>query len=222
MADGYISDDEQWEKVKAWWQANGTFIIAGLVIGLAIIGGWRWWEHNQAQQQVAASALYTQFEQVLNQPDAKQGAADAVAKNLITNYSGTPYAAQAALGLAAQEVAANKPDQAAEHLQWVVDNASDDSLARLARLRLARVQIANKQPKAALATLSAVKPGGFEALYAEVRGDAWRALDDPAKAHAAYQAALTAHTDEMGDTTLLELKLRGTASAAQPANNGKS
>lgn len=222
MTDGYISDEEQWEKVKGWWRANGTFIIAGLVIGLAIIGGWRWWEHSQAQRELEASTLYVQFEQALNQPAAKEGAAEAVGKNLISNYGDTPYAAQAALGLASSEVTANQPDKAASHLQWVVDNADDDSLARLARLRLARVQIANDQAKAALATLSAVKPGGFESLYAEVRGDAWRSLGDLAKAHEAYQAALASHTDEMGDTTLLELKLRSTASTAEPASNGKS
>ncbi|HET7370070.1 MAG TPA: tetratricopeptide repeat protein [Gammaproteobacteria bacterium] len=222
MTDGYISDEEQWEKVKAWWQANGTFIIAGLVIGLAIIGGWRWWEHAQVQRAVEASSLYTQFEQALNQPNAEEGAAQAVAENLITNYGGTPYAAQAALGLASSEVAADKPEEAAKHLQWVMDNAADDSLARLARLRLARVQIANEQPKVALTTLSAVQAGGFESLYAEVRGDAWRALDNSAKAHEAYKSALAAHTEEMGDTTLLELKLRSTAGAAQPDSNGKS
>jgi predicted negative regulator of RcsB-dependent stress response len=221
MTDGYVSDEEQWEKVKGWWKANGTFIIAGLIIGLAIIGAWRWWTHYQTQREVNASALYVQFEQALNKPAAgdKTAPADAIAKNLLNNYSSTPYASQAALGLAAREVTADKLDQASAHLKWVLDNASDVSLKRLARLRLARVQLANKQAKAAIATLSGVKAGGFASLYAEVRGDAWRALGDLAKAHEAYKAALAAHTAEMGDTTLLQMKVRATASTA-PA--GKS
>lgn len=223
MADGYVSDEEQWEKVKGWWKANGTFIITGLIIGLAIIGGWRWWTHHQLQREVNASALYVQFGQALNEPatDKKSTPAEAIAKNLVDNYSGTPYAAQAVLGLASKEVTANKLDQAAAHLKWVVDNTSDLSLKRLARLRLARVQLADNQARAALATLTGVKAGGFASLYAEVRGDAWRALGDSAKAHDAYKAALAAHTDEMGDTTLLQMKLHRTA-AATPAPAGKS
>ncbi|HET7569791.1 MAG TPA: tetratricopeptide repeat protein [Gammaproteobacteria bacterium] len=228
MTDGYISDDEQWEKFKAWWKANGTFIIVGLAIGLAIIGGWRWWEHYQAQRDYNASALYAQFEQALNKPAADNdknkngnGEAEAIGKNLIANYDDTPYAAQAALGLAGAEVTANKPDQAIQHLQWVVQNSDDGSLKLLARLRLARVQIANKQARAALQTLSVKDAGGFASLYAEVRGDAYRALGETAKAHQAYQAALAAQADGTGSDPLLKLKLQHTA-GAKPAPADKS
>ncbi|HET8552135.1 MAG TPA: tetratricopeptide repeat protein [Gammaproteobacteria bacterium] len=226
MTDGYISDDEQWEKFKAWWKANGTFIIVGLAIGLAIIGGWRWWQHYRAQREYNASALYAQFEQALNKPAAsndknKSGEAEAIGKNLITNYDDTPYAAQAALGLAATEVVANRADQAIQHLQWVVQHSDDGSLKLLARLRLARVQIANKQAKDALKTLSVKDAGGFASLYDEVRGDAYRALGEIAKAHQAYQAALAAQADGTGSDALLKLKLQHTASA-KPATAGKS
>lgn len=227
MTDGYISDDEQWEKFKAWWKANGTFIIIGLVIGLAIIGGWRWWEHYQAQREANASALFIRFEQALNKAPADsndkstKGEAEAVGKNLMTNYEGTPYAAQAALGLAAAEITANQPDKAIEHLHWAVQHSDDDSLKLLARLRLARVQIADNQARAALQTLSTSGTGGFAPLYAETRGDAYRALGETAKAHQAYQAALAAQTDAKGNTTLLKLKLQHTA-GAKPAPAGKS
>lgn len=214
MAEGNFSDDEQWDRVKAWWKANGTFIITGLVVGLLIIGGWRYWEHYQARQQLTASALYSKFEQALRQPDNADTGASVVAENLMDHYSDTPYAAQAALALAATEVSASNLEQAADHLQWVIDNGSDSSLKRLARLRLGRIQLASGKPKAAIKTLAGAKAGGFESLYAEARGDAWRTLGDSAKAHEAYQAALTAHTGEMGDTTLLEMKLRQTAAAA--------
>jgi predicted negative regulator of RcsB-dependent stress response len=215
VTDGLISDDEQWEKLKAWWKANGTFIITGLIVGLAIIGGWRWWQHYQAQRQLSASALYSQFEQALNKPGSDGSGADAIAKNLIKNYDDTPYSDQAALALAGKEASANHLDKATSHLHWVIGNASDKSLVRLARLRLARVEIAQGKPKAALSTLAAVeKPGGFKALYAETRGDAWRARGETAKAHDAYNEALSAHTDKMGDTTLLRMKLRQTASAS--------
>jgi predicted negative regulator of RcsB-dependent stress response len=214
VTDGNFSDDEQWEKVKAWWKANGTFIIAGLVIGIVIIGGWRWWEHYRTQRELSASALYVKLEKALNQPasnDEKQAPAEAIGKNLIDNYASTPYAAQAALGLAKHEVDANHLDKAAGHLSWVVHNASDDSLARLARLRLAHVQIANNKAKAALQTLAGAKAGAFASLYAEARGDALSALGKKTEAHKAYKTALADRKNHSAGSRLLEMKLRHTA-----------
>lgn len=213
--DGYSSDEEQWTRVKEWWRANGTFIIAGLVIGVAIIGGWRYWKYYQAQRSLAASAIYVKFEGALGaRTDKQKGAAEAVGRNLIENYADTPYAAQAALGLASVEISAAKLHPAAKHLKWVVDNGADSSLKLLARLRLARVQIAAHKPKDALTTLAGGQAGGFASLYAEAEGDAYQALGNSARARQAYQRALAAHTDKMGDDHLLKMKLRATAPAA--------
>lgn len=209
MADGMTPDDEQWDKIKAWWKANGTFISVVVIIAIVAAGGWRWYDHHKAQRNLNASVLYYQFAQTWAQSQRK--GAEAIANNLINNYDDTPYAAQTVLVLAGHEASSDDFEQATVHLQWVIHHASDVSLQRLARVRLARVQIANKKPQAALQTLAEGKADGFKPIYAQVRGDAYRALDKPARAHAAYTAALAAHTDDMGDTSLLKMKLQATA-----------
>jgi predicted negative regulator of RcsB-dependent stress response len=213
--DGYTSDDEQWEKLKGWWKANGTFILVGLALGVAIIGGWRYWEHYKGSRDLAASAIYIKFENARTQaPGKDNGAYEALGKNLMDNYADTPYAAQAALGMAGNEVAAADLGKATAHLQWAIAHARDEGLKHLARLRLARVQLADKKPNDALATLAGAKADGFGALYDEVRGDAYVALGDKAKARAAYQQALAAHSDNMGDDTLLKMKLKSVGGTA--------
>ena len=67
-------------------------------------------------------------------------------------------------------------------------------LALVARTRLARVQLAQGNADAALATLAAVQPGGFVARFAEIRGDALHAKGDVAGALAAWREAEKAGT----------------------------
>ena len=44
-----LSEDEQVEAIKQWLKKNGPGIVAGIAIGLAAIGGWRWWQNYQSQ-----------------------------------------------------------------------------------------------------------------------------------------------------------------------------
>ncbi len=77
------------------------------------------------------------------------------------NYSSSPYVDQAKLAAARVYVESNELDKASSELQAVSQHAKDPHLALLARLRLARVQIAQQKPDDALATLNGVEPGAF-------------------------------------------------------------
>ena len=53
------TEDQQLEELKKWWKENGSSIITGVVLGLAILFGtraWFGWQERTAQQ---ASAVYT-------------------------------------------------------------------------------------------------------------------------------------------------------------------
>jgi predicted negative regulator of RcsB-dependent stress response len=93
-------------------------------------------------------------------------------------------------------------------LQAVTEHAKDTELALLARLRLARVQIAQKKPDAALATLNGLKPGAFEPRYHEVLGDAYYAKGDKTNALKEYLSAKVGDLSASSlDTQGLDLKI---------------
>ncbi len=203
--DEYLSDKEQAERLKKWWAENYKSILAGVIIAAAIIVGWRWWQRHVEVRNLTASTLYNRMSMMLAAGDASP--ALPVADNLIKNYADTPYAAQAALALAENDVSSNKPDDAMQRLDWVMKNSKDGGLRLLARLRLARIRLTVGDPRAALKELAGVQPGGFAALYAELRGDAYAKLGENGKAREAYQQASNLWTENMGDKTMLQMKL---------------
>jgi predicted negative regulator of RcsB-dependent stress response len=97
-----------------------------------------------------------------------------------------------------------------------MDATPDRALALIARERLARIEIAQKSPDAALATLAAVDPGSFASRYHEVRGDAFEAKKDYASALKEYRAARAADTAGSVDPERLDLKI-GDLVADEPA-----
>jgi predicted negative regulator of RcsB-dependent stress response len=109
--------------------------------------------------------------------------------------------------MAQYDAGSEKPDDAMQMLDWVINNSKDDNLKLLARLRLARVKLMVGDPQAAVSALASVQPGGFAALYDEVRGDAYIKLGQLDKARAAYRQALNKWTPDMGDKSLVQMKL---------------
>ena len=59
--DVYKTEEEQVEAIKKWWSENGKSIIAGIIIGIAAIFGWRGYENHAAMQAKSASTLYEQL-----------------------------------------------------------------------------------------------------------------------------------------------------------------
>lgn len=201
----YESEEQQVEALKKWWRENGRFVIAGLVVGAAAVFGWRAWVNQQQEQAAAAAAQQTELYAALQAGDTEK--VQSLGTVLLAQFADTPSAVHAALALA--KVAADKQDYAVaqEHLQWVLDNADDEPLQLIARLRLAQVLLAQDNATAALQKLGLSEPGEFAGLYAEARGDAYVALGDAAMARAAYEEALAALEPGVGDRSLLEMKL---------------
>ena len=46
--DDLLDEHEQSEKVRTWLRENGAGLIGGIALGLALIGGWQWWQKQQA------------------------------------------------------------------------------------------------------------------------------------------------------------------------------
>ena len=165
----YQTEEEQVQAIKDWWKTNGRAVIAGLVIGIGAIAGYRYWMNYQTSQSQQASLIYAQV--IASAASADSAKAFEQGKSLISDYSGTPYAALGALTLS--KLAMDKADYAtaAAQLRWIIDNSSDDGLNHVARLRLARVLAAQDKPDLALSLLNEADTSGFTTLYHETRGD---------------------------------------------------
>lgn len=204
--DDYYNEQEQWERVKQWLRENGLWLLAGVAIGVAALVGWRWWEERVERRAVEASSRYQQVLEAFGRGDRTRGVT--LADELRRDYASSPYADQADLVLARAFVEAGEFGKAVERLERVMNRSSDAELRHVARLRLARVQIAQGNTDQALATLAAEKsPGAFAPRYAEVRGDALFAKGDRAAALREYRAARSADEGGVLDNALLDLKI---------------
>lgn len=93
----YTTEEQQVEVIKNWWKENGTSVIAGTVIGLVGLFGWRYYNEHQQTTQEAASQAYNEMSAQLAKGDA---AGFEQAQSFISAHKGDSYAELAALQLA--------------------------------------------------------------------------------------------------------------------------
>jgi predicted negative regulator of RcsB-dependent stress response len=215
MAEDYLTDDEQLEHVKQLFAEYGPWTLGAVVVGLGLAFGYRYYNQHMNERALDASAQFTDMSAAVDGNDSAK--ARRIADDLIKTYPRSPYADQAKLVLARLAVDANQQAGAIGPLQEVIAHSKDAELQHIARLRLARVQIDQGKPDEALQTLSD-PPGTFGARYDEVRGDAYYAKKDPAKASELYKKALVQADPQSMDSALLALKIAdlGLAPAAAP------
>lgn len=215
MAEEYLTDDEQVEAVKRWTSENGLWVLGGIVVGAALLFGWRYYDNYRNERALAAAAQFGDMTAALDRGDRDQ--ARHFADALIKDYASTPYADQARLAIARLAVEANDLAAAAESLETVMKGSADAELRNIARLSLARVQIDQGRPDAALATLADGNSTPFAARYHEVRGDALYAKKDLRGAQTEYQAALAASDPRSTSSGLLQLKISDIGAAPATA-----
>jgi predicted negative regulator of RcsB-dependent stress response len=217
MVDEYLDEREQAEQLKQWFKENWLWLAAGVVLGLGGLYGWQGWNAHLDRRSQDAGRLFGDMLQALDQSDRTRS--EEIAGQLYEKYASTPYADQARLVMARVHAEGDELDAAAAELRKVMEGSSDPELALVARLRLARVQSAQGDYDAALATLDAVTTPAVEAAVAELRGDVLLAKGDPAAALAAYQQALAASAPAAAqglvDPALLQLKIDDLSAAGQ-------
>ena len=184
------TEEEQVENLKKWLRENGMSIVAGVVIGVGGLFGYRGWIDYQENQAMQASTHYEQLLASLQQENTAelQAAFDALQQD----YSSSEYFQLARLVMARFYVDQEDFEQAAEQLQQVVGTAGTAALGLVAKTRLADVQIQLAQYDAALATLSAEFPAQYEARVEELRGDAYYYKGETQQAAEAYRKAQVA------------------------------
>jgi predicted negative regulator of RcsB-dependent stress response len=203
MTEEYMTDDEQLEIVKRNIKEYGAWIVGGVVIGVAALLGWRYYESYQNNRSLEAAGRFGEMTTAIQANDFPRSRQ--LADGIIKDFPASPYADQALLALAGVAVDGGKPADAVAPLTQVMNGSKDDDLRQIARLRLARVLIDQGKPDDAIKTLAEGTPGSFLGRYHEVHGDALHAKKDTAGAVAEYQAAMA--SKDGADNALLELKI---------------
>lgn len=214
MAEDYLTDDEELERIKRVIAENWLWVAAGIVLGAALIFGYRYYDAHRNDRALRAAAQFDDMSAALDANDADKSRQ--IALGLIKDFPTSPYADQAQLVLAKLGVDAGKPGEAIGPLTEVMNNSKDSELKHVARLRLARVLIDEGKPDEAISTLAGDTPGAFGGLYHEVRGDAFLAKKDSKDAVAEYRAALDGGGSG-ADAALLELKIADLGASPVPA-----
>lgn len=213
MATYDLDEQERLEELKAWWKRWGALVLLAAAVLLATTAGWRYWQNRIVTQSLHAATVYQNLADSLAASDAK--AAREAGAMLIDQYGSTPYAARAALLLAKQNVADKDLKSAQTQLEWAVANSKEPAVKDLARLRLAGVQLDQKQYDAALKSLSGSHSDAFAFRFDDLRGDVLLAQDKPDEARAAYEKAYGRLEAGHPYRNIVELKLDALGGARQ-------
>ncbi len=182
----YSNDNEQVDALRRFFANNGKSLVIGVVLGVAALVGWHYWNDHQNDNAKETSAVYQQLATALdgNKPQTM----DAVAK--FAHDNNNTYGALASLDLAKQYVDKNDLDKAAAQLQNGLVNTQDANLKAVLNLRLARVQLQQKKMDEVLKTLDAIKGDGWTAIVADIRGEALLSKGDKQGAHDAWSKGI--------------------------------
>jgi len=127
---------------------------------------------------------------------------------VLEQFPRTTYAAMAALVSAKAHFQGGDLKTAHAQLAWVAENAKDEALQDIARLRLASVMLDEKAHDDALKLLDAKHGAAFDAQYLATRGDILVAQGKKEEAGNAYKAALEkADAKDAGQRAYIQLRL---------------
>jgi predicted negative regulator of RcsB-dependent stress response len=192
--DELLDEHEQSERVLAWLRRNGVGLVGGILLGLAAIFGWKWWQARQDAELAAASLQY-------------RTAVDAVASGNLAERSKIEslelglYRTLGSLAVAKEQVEQGKRDDAIATLRAI--RTEDPALAIVVVQRLARLLIDAGQGAEALKLVGSSDAPGM----LELQGDAHLALGQRERARDSYERALKRLEVDAPQRRLIELKL---------------
>ncbi|MGI9309863.1 MAG: YfgM family protein [Gammaproteobacteria bacterium] len=203
--DEFLSDDEQAEIVKRWWRENGLFVALGIVMGLGGLFGWQSWQDAQISAAEEASSAYEELLAAVNGDRLNE--AREILTVLESDFSGTPYVAQAWLQFAKVAMDQNDAEAAVAELQKVISDSNDTQLQHVARLRVGQIRLYQEQYEEALKVLAVPKSEAFAPLYSDMRGDVYFAMGSFDAAASAYREALDGDEAAVINRPYIQVKL---------------
>jgi predicted negative regulator of RcsB-dependent stress response len=210
-----LQEQEQLDALKAFWKTYGNLITWLLILALGVYAGWNGWQYWQRDQGMKAGAMFDELERAAQAGDADR--AGRVFADLKERFPRTAMAQQGALLAAKTQFDKGQIDAAKANLTWAAENAVEDEMRTVARLRLAALQADAKQFDEALQSLDAAKAPAFEGLVADRRGDILMLQGKRDEARIAYQAAFKGLGEKTEYRRLVEAKLFALGAPPTPA-----
>lgn len=211
----YLTDEEQAERLKRWWEQNGTSLVIGVVLAVAAVLGWRWYQGYAQDQADAASDVFADYVAARNEAASTE---DQLA-TIDAEYEGSGYHVFTLLYRADDEIEAEDWEEAAALLERAVQLADNDTLKDIARFRVAKVLYQLDRLDECEAELAAIRSSGLEAHVAELSGDVFVARGDLERARIAYQSGVDAARRDPNNLVpgveLMELKLASLVDESQ-------
>ncbi len=200
-----LQEQEQLDALKAFWKTYGNLITWVLILALGAYAAWNGWQYWQRDQGMKAGAMFDELERAAQAGDAEK--AGRIFGDLKQRFPGTAMAQQGALLAAKVQFDKGQADAARASLIWAAENAIEDEMRTVARLRLAALQADAKQYEEALKSLDAAKAPAFEGLVADRRGDILLLQGKKDEARSAYQLAFKGLGEKTEYRRLVEAKL---------------
>ena len=201
------TEEENTEFLGSLWDKYKYLIALSLVLFGAGIFGWESWSQNRLSNLQDSADMYESFINSLNDDDLDK---KVMAEQIIENYPNTLYADLVTFHLAKISVEEEDLNKAQEYLMWILKRrdskwGSDfDPIEETARLRLARVLIANDNSNKALEIIN--ESENMSSSLHEVKGDAEEKLGFYAEAKLSYLKALESNQSQSVEA-ILKMKL---------------
>lgn len=204
--DDLLSEKEQVEAIRNWWQENGSYVIGGVVLGVALLVGWNQWQGSIVNTQLEASAAY---ETLMGEvADGDLEGAESVAVDLYGNYAATTYSSQARLAMARLYMDKGRDEDAANALRGLLAADASAEVKLLGKLRLAKVLLYQNKAQEVVDLLKSETDSAFAARFSDVLGDAYVDLGQFEQAADAYAIATADNPDAPTvDRTLVQMKI---------------
>ena len=200
----HVAEDDDAQRVRAWWKKNGMGIVAGVAIGVVGVGGFKGWQAYTENRTLSASDVFQEM-LAYDESGAIERASNS-AQILIKDYRATPYGDLAYMMIAKLATQEGDLSNAMEALTNVMTKSNDPAMRQLARLRLSRVNLLAGDLDRAHELVTTDDVGGFESEYPEVLGDVLLAQHKYSDAAEAYDRALQALAPASSSRALLTSK----------------
>lgn len=209
----YMTEEEQLEAIKKWWNKYSNLVTVVLSLILLSIAGYKYWHWHQEKISMQASNAYEQLMVAFSNQNNKS--VRAYANQLINEYGETVYADAARLTLAKLYVAHDQYNKAVKMLEYVANNSKMTALKQVAKIRIARLLVAEKSFDKALAELAPVVDMAYMPVINELKGDIYTATGKYQQAIISYKEAISEVRNNGMGNLFLEMKTNELAALTQ-------